>query len=906
MSHWLTATVPLAYLLLLFAIAYWADMRAGQGRNPLASPYVYSLSLAVYCTSWTFFGSVGQASQRGLQFLPTYLGPTLMCVLWPIVLSKLVRIGRSQRITSIADFISARYGKSHSVGALVTVIAVGGTMPYIALQLRAVSDTYQILLGAAGDHPQTVPLPLDTSLWVAVILAVFSILFGARQIDANERHEGMVTAVAFDAVFKLAAFLTVGAAITFGFNDGFADLFTRAAAHPDLARIFTIDGAGEYGDWITLTVLAGLAVLCLPRQFQMAVVENIDERHVLKATWLFPVYLVLINVFVLPIAVAGRMAFVGADVDADSYLLALPLAHGSRVLALVAFLGGLSAATTMVIVETIALSAMVSNCIVMPILLRTVMAAYPSRNLAGIVLATRRLAIIGCIFLGYLYTRLSGDGFTLVGIGLVSFAAAAQFAPALMGGLFWRGGNKKGALSGLSLGFLVWLYTLLLPSLARSGALPLSFIDAGPFGLELLKPYALFGLTSLAPLQHAMVWSILANCGTYVVVSLLTTQDAIERVQAALFVDGFSTSPRVVAQFRQGSAAVSELRSLARRFLGAARANRAFARFIASGSLDPASDEATPELIGFTEHLLAGAIGTATARVVVASVAKGANVNFNEVMEIVDENSHAIAHGQMLEAKSRELEAATTELRAAYEKLTELNHIKDEFIVTITHELRTPLTSIRSFTEILFDNPDLDISQRQEFLSVVIKEGERLTRLINQVLDLAKLEAGNVAWEIREVDIAQAVRDTAQSVGQLFRDKEVTLAVDVPTEPVILATDRDRFGQVVLNLLSNAVKFCEPQTGRVEVRLAADDNSVTVAVADNGRGIPASAHDLIFEKFQQVGDTLTSKPAGTGLGLTISRNIVTQLGGRIWVDSEPDQGAAFSFSLPRWRVPADT
>ncbi|TAN59144.1 MAG: histidine kinase, partial [Magnetospirillum sp.] len=596
---------------------------------------------------------------------------------------------------------------------------------------------------------------------------------------------------------------------------------------------------------------------------------------------------------------AGRLEFPGAGVEPDIYVLALPLAHGADALALLAFLGGLSAATGMVIVETIALATMFSNYVVMPVLLHTVIAASPATgNLAGIVLTVRRLAILGCIFLGYLYARLIGEGFTLVGIGLMSFAAVAQFAPAMLGGLFWRAGNKAGALTGLSLGFMVWFYTLFLPSLARSGVLPASFVEAGPFGLALLKPYALFGLSGLAPVAHAMVWSILANFGTYVLVSLITRQGAMERIQASLFVDAFGAIPGGAAQFWRGNATVSDLQALAGRFVGTERADRAFSHFAATRGLKPGEDEATPELVGFTERLLAGAIGTATARVVVASVAKGEIVSLNEVMAILDENSQVIAYSHKLEAKSRELEVASAELRDAYQKLTELHRLKDEFIATVTHELRTPLTSIRSFSEILFDNPGIDIDQRQEFLGVVIKESERLTRLINQVLDLAKLEGGTAAWDLSEIDVIPAVRDAAESMGQLFKDKGVALVLDMPAGPIMLTTDRDRFSQVVINLLSNAVKFCEPRSGRVEVGVTADGEGVTVEVADNGPGVPDWAHQKIFEKFQQVGDTLTAKPEGTGLGLTISHNIVTRLGGRIWVESEPDQGAVFSFFLP--------
>ena len=901
MSYGLPTLISFLYLMVLFAIAYRGDQRAAGVGGPATSPWVYSLSLAVYCTSWTFFGSVGLASQRGIMFLPIYIGPTLMAALWPMVVGKMVRIGRAERITSIADFISSRYGKSHMVGALVTVIAIIGIVPYISLQLKAVSDTFHLLVGDPLVHSAggKAPVPFDTAFHVTLILAAFTILFGARRIDASEHHRGMVNAIAFESVVKLVSFVAVGGLITYSFRDGLADLFDAAAASPEIARLFTVAGPGDWGSWLSLTLLSMMAIICLPRQFQVAVVENVDESHVRQATWLFPLYLILINLFVLPIALAGRLEFAGLNVDPDTYVLALPLARDSATFAMIAFLGGLSAATGMVIVETIALATMFSNYIAMPVLVRTSMATQPRQeSLSGIVLAIRRFAIAGFLFLGYLYARLTGENFTLVGIGLMSFTAVAQFAPALLGGLFWRGGSKAGALAGLGSGFLLWAYTLFLPSLARSGVLPLSFTQEGLFGIELLKPGALFGLAGMEAVPHALLWSMMANVGCYVLVSLVTRQSAIERIQASLFVDSTAV-PGGTSQFWRGNATISDLQRLAARFVGNDHAEAAFADFARSRRLNPSLDEANPEFVEFTERLLAGAIGTATARVVVASVAKGEIVSLHEVMEILDENSQVIAYSHKLEQKSRELETTTAELRAAYEKLTELSRLKDEFIATVTHELRTPLTSIRSFSEILFDNPGVDVAQRQDFLGIIIKESERLTRLINQVLDLAKLEDGTVSWDMADTELTQTVDDAASSVGQLFKDKGVALDVVVPPDPVRLVTDRDRFSQVVINLLSNAVKFCDPETGRVVLTLTDSAGGITIEVRDNGPGIPADAHQKVFEKFQQVGDTMTGKPAGTGLGLTICRNIVTHLGGRIWVDSPPGQGAVFSFFLPR-------
>ncbi|WP_142849837.1 sensor histidine kinase [Telmatospirillum sp. J64-1] len=897
--------VSFAYLCLLFAIAYWGDKRADQGRSIIANPYTYALSIAVYCTSWTFYGSVGRAAEGGIHFLPIYLGPTLMAALWWLVLRKMVRISKVNRITSIADFISSRYGKSQLLGGLVTIIAVIGIMPYISLQLKAVSSTFTVLLNypdqAATRDVAQLPLLWDTGFYVALVLALFSILFGTRHIDASEHHEGMVAAIAFESVVKLIAFLAVGFAVTFLMFDGFGDIFTRAAENPDLARLFHVGDIGHYGDWIALTLLSMVVIICLPRQFQVAVVENVDERHVRKAVWLFPLYLFLINLFVLPITFAGLLLFPPGQVNPDNFVLALPIAHQMEGIALFAFIGGLSAATGMVIVETIALATMVCNDLVMPVLLRLRWLKLQERkDISGLLLTIRRWTIVIVLFLSYLYVRLIGGSFTLVTIGLVSFCAAAQFAPALIGGIFWKGATQKGAVAGLVAGFLIWLYTLLLPSFARSGWLPETFITDGLFGMALLRPYELLGLTGLDPVTHSLVWSMMANIGCYVMVSLLTQQNAMERIQATLFVDVFRPSgEHGSSRFWRGTATVADLYALVLRFLGRERTERAFRLYAAEHKIDFAKvTQADPDLVNFSERLLAGTIGAASARVMVASVAKGEIVGLHEVMEILDEASHVIAYSQKLEQKSAELEAATAELRAANERLKELDRLKDDFISTVTHELRTPLTSIRSFSEILHDNPDLDAGQRQEFLLIVIRESERLSRLINQVLDLAKIEAGNMQWTFTMIDPREVVHDAANATRQLFKDKRIVLEEKLPPDMPMAWADRDRVMQVIINLLSNAVKFCAEGEGLVQVKLEAGNDGYEICVIDNGPGIPPEAQPTIFEKFQQVGDTLTAKPEGTGLGLAICRSIVHRLGGDIWVRSAPGEGAAFCFFLP--------
>jgi Na+/proline symporter/nitrogen-specific signal transduction histidine kinase len=905
LQGWVIGVVSVAYLGALFGVAWYSDRRAGQGRSLIANPYVYSLSLGVYATSWTFYGSVGRAASSGIGFLPIYLGPTLVAALWFVVVGKIVAISKANRITSIADFIGSRYGKSALLAGLVTVIAVVGIVPYISLQLKAVSNSFTVLTHYPAitmpRHIGEVPLLSDTALYVALLLAAFAILFGTRHLDAAERHEGMVAAIAFESVVKLAAFLAVGLFVTFGIYTGFGDLFARAAADPQLAAMLAPPQGpgGGYASWAWLIVLSMFAILFLPRQFQVAVVENVDQRHLRQASWMFPLYLLAINLFVLPIAFGGLLHFPGGEVDADMFVLALPMLEHQQLLALAVFLGGLSAATGMVIVETIALSTMVSNDLVMPLLLRLKLVDPGERgDLARRLLAIRRGAIVGVVLLGYAYFRFAGEAYALVAIGLISFAAVAQFAPAMLGGIYWRHGTRAGAVAGLATGFAVWLYTLLLPSFARSGWLPQSFLDQGPWGIALLRPLELFGLAGLDQTTHAMVWSMFANVGVYVVVSLLGRPDPVTRAQAQRFVDASREAAERPALWR-GQASLRDLEGLLARFLGTERTREVFAAYATRrGAASAEALAADASLVGFAEMQLAGAIGSASARVMVASVVKEEAPGLDEVMSILDETSQAIAYSKELEQKSRELEAATTELRAANERLQELDRMKDDFVSTVSHELRTPLTSIRAFAEMLFDRPDTPPEKRQQFLGIILKETERLTRLINQILDLAKIESGRAEWHTEALDMRELVRDAAASTSQLFADKGIALETRLPERAAPVIADRDRLQQVLLNLLSNAVKFSPAGSGLVQVALTLEPDRVRVDVSDNGPGIDPRDHDSIFEKFRQVGDTLTDKPHGTGLGLPISRQIVRQFGGELWVASVPGDGATFSFTLP--------
>ncbi|MBK7001161.1 MAG: PAS-domain containing protein [Rhodoferax sp.] len=610
------------YLLLLFFIAYIGDKRSGSGRSLVANPHVYALSIAVYCTSWTFYGSVGRAAVDW-GFLSLYIGPILVFVLLTQVLQKILRISKAQHITSIADFISARYGKSRLLAASVTLIAVIGIMPYISLQLKAVSSGFEILrYYPAIFMPEAMgqtPFWLDSAFLVALVLALFTIVFGTRHVDATEHHEGMVAAIAVESIVKLLAFLAVGVFVTFGLFDGFGDLFARALVQLPDSKLFKTDEFFSL-NWWSLTALGMAGIVCLPRQFQVTVVENVDSSHLKKAAWLFPLYLVLINVFMVPIALGGMMLLQAQGVSADTFVLTLPMLGAHPSLALFSFIGGFSAATGMVVVEVIALSTMVCNDLLMPILLRSRLSRFQQGNdLTAVIKRIRRISIFGIVLLSYAYLRLIGESYALVTMGLVSFAAAAQFAPAIIGGIYWKGGSRSGALAGLCAGFAVWVYTLLLPSLMRSGWLPAGMLTDGPFGLAFLRPTALFGLAGLDAAAHCMIYSMVANIGCYVGVSLRSQQSALEQSQAAAFVCMQQPSATSLNPSEQQFGQIGELRDMALRFVESARIEPLFVRYVTppGGAIDPGAP-ADAALAQAVELLLAGVIGAASARIVMA------------------------------------------------------------------------------------------------------------------------------------------------------------------------------------------------------------------------------------------------------------------------------------------------
>lgn len=649
---WVIFSVALLYLSALFALAWIGDQTVRLADAHTGRPFVYALSLAVYCTSWTFFGSVGLAATTGYDFIPVYLGPILLFTIGRPILLRIVRIAKSQNLTSVADFIAARYGKSQAVAAIVTLVALVGSLPYIALQLKAISVSIETVLGANALMPLDMPRIgfADTALIITLVLAAFAILFGTRHIDATEHQDGLMLAVAAESVVKLAAFIVVGVFVIIGIFGGLDNFLARAAQSPIVDRTFAQGFNG--GIWLTVTLLSFIAVILLPRQFHVAVVENNSETEVRRAAWLFPLYLVLINLFVVPIAAAGLMSLNPRDSDPDFYMLALPMSVESRAMVLVAFLGGLSAATAMVIVESVALAIMICNGLVVPLLLRQDSIDTTQHNeLAPWLLLIRRIAIAVILLLGYLVYHTVGHSQGLAAIGLLSFAAIAQFAPAFFIGLMWRNGTARGAIAGILAGTGVWAYTLVLPWFAKAGWLPISLIDDGPFGIGLLRPQELFYL-QFEPLTHGVLWSLSANLLTYLTVSLLRHPEPIERLQAQLFVQGETARPQPsVPSFRlwRTNITMADLEQNVGRYVGIDRAARSFNDYIASRNLSGARDaEADIQSFRFAEHLLSSAIGSASARLVLSLLLNRGSMSSQSALKLLDDASEALQYNRDL------------------------------------------------------------------------------------------------------------------------------------------------------------------------------------------------------------------------------------------------------------------
>ncbi|MBO6782575.1 MAG: sodium:solute symporter [Alphaproteobacteria bacterium] len=877
--------VCLGYVVLLFAIAFVVDRRSRQGPIQwLQSPVIYTLSISVYCTSWTFYGAVGSAARNGLEFAAIYLGPTLVFVGWWWLLRKLVRIAKEHRVTSIADLISSRYGKSPSLAVIVTLIAVTAATPYIALQLQSLTRSYQVIAGDADGY--------TTALWIAAGLALFTILFGTRNLDANERHHGVVAAIALEAIVKLLALLAVGIFAVWGVAGGLADVFADVSMD-------AIRGSGDlFGPrWAALMFLSATAIICLPRQFQVTVVENTEERHLGTASWLFPLYLLGMSLFIMPIAIVG-LKVLPSGANPDLFVLTLPLWAEQDELAMFAFLGGFSSATSMVIVAAIAVSTMVSNHIVMPLVLRVLSFGKSMRgDVRGLLLISRRVSIAAILGLGFLYFRLSGGSDALAAIGLIAFTGVAQFLPSLLGGIFWRGATRLGALAGLIVGALLWAYTLFLPSFGGEFILSATVLAEGPWGIAVLRPQALFGLAGMDPLVHAVVWSVGMNALVFVTVSSLTNPDALERLQASLFVNVYRTVDDGASLEATYTVETEDIYVLAQQILDRDHAARLFEEMAAAQNALHGMPRVTDAVIARLERELAGSIGAASAHALVTRITGTQSVGMTELIDIASETQQLIETSRQLTEKSAELERTAQQLREVNERLRALDTQKDEFLSQVSHELRTPMTSIRSFSEILIDDENITADERIQFTTIIHEESRRLTRLLDEILNLSRLESGTADIPLAPVALNEAIDGALDSVTGMTRAGNITVNVSRAPGDVRVHANDDRLRQALINILANAVKYNTAPSPMIELRAVVEGDRAWVDVIDNGGGVSREEASTIFDKFARGARATADQ--GAGLGLAISRAIMQAMNGDLRVEFAGDGTSFFRLELTR-------
>ncbi|GAL88531.1 sodium:solute symporter family transporter [Jejuia pallidilutea] len=894
MSNYALVAIIIVYLAVLFYIAFLAEKK--KQSKWVNNPYVYTLSLAVYCSAWTYYGSIGIAANTGVNFLPIYLGPIIAAPLWIVVLRKIIRISKQHKISSIADFISLRYGNNRFLGALVTVVCLFATLPYISLQLKAVSETFEIISDDTSYISTTVID--DSTFYVALLLAIFATFFGTQNTDASEKHKGIVATVALESVLKLVFFLVIGAYITFYLFDGTSDIYDKISKTENFEQLVTLGGVEEGFNWFFMIALSFMAIFLLPRQFQVSVLENNREKHLKKAIWLFPLYLLLFNIFVVFIAWAGKLTF-GDTQNAEYYTLLLPLKHGNSFLATLVFLGGFSAVISMVIVSTLALSTMVSNNLIIPYgFLDKFIKNQPERN-SKYIKNIRRISIFTIIITAYFFYVSFSKELSLYAIGLISFVIISQLAPSFFIGLFWNRGSSKAAITGIIVGFCIVFYTLVLPFTLQAYTGTDNFTQHGFLGVSALKPHALLGIDFLSAPAHAFFWSILFNVLCYLTFSLTTKGNYRERNYAEMFVDSknFSTLQDSALVWK-GEAFVGDIKNVLVRFLGEKRVTRALHIFFTKYKLPQDTQLADARLINFSEKLLTGSIGSASAKILIASVVKEEQISLVEVLKILEESKENIVSNRVLTEKSNQLTQLSLKLKDANQELILKDKQKDEFLDTVAHELKTPITGIRAATELLMDeDDDMPKEVKAQFLKNILQDSDRLGRLINNILDFEKLETGRLNLDFAYNDIQKTITKAISSISQIAANKEVKI-INKNVHAFKTNYDEDRILQVLTNLLSNAIKFCNPKTGKIIVDYKLGNERIEISVTDNGKGIPEEDHHYIFDKFYQSKHQNTIKPQGSGLGLAITKQIVEKHNGKIWAKKGIKSGATLVFTIP--------
>ena len=798
------------YLALLFFIAFWAEKR--KSNFWANNPYVYSLSLAVYCTAWTYYGSIGVAANQGLEYLAIYIGPIIIIPAWIVINSKIIRISRVNKISSIADFISLRYGNSRSFGAIISVVCILAIIPYIGLQIKAISDTFHLV--TKSENPNNIFT--DTATYVVLLIAIFSSYYGTRYVDASEKRLGIISAVAVESFLKLIFFVILGIFVTYGIFNGFDDIYEKAKNLPEFTQRNSFNGLEGSFNWMLTSMLSMTAIFLLPRQFHTTIIENRKENHLKTAIWVFPLYLLIFNFFVFPIAWGGKILFLGQNVNPELFPILIPQKFGSILISVIVFLGGLSASISMIIISSVTLSIMLSNNVIIPYgwidTFKTKNDTFNNKNIVNI----RKVSIFLLIITAFVFYKYLILESSLFSVGLVSFVLIAQLAPSFFGAIFWRRGTYTGAVIGLILGILICYINLIIPQYLKAINPELA--------INQYRILQFFKIPYLETIPQVFFWSLLANATVFTIISVSSKGNYRERNYAEIYVDiNRYIQNHEGAYIWKGKANVSDIRKILVKFLGDKKTKQALKIFNLKYNIDDENDTADSRFIKFSENLLSGRIGTASAKILIEGVTKEDKISLPEVLKILEESKENITLNRKLTEQSRQLRRLSDDLRSANSSLIEKDKQKDDFLDSVTHELRTPITAIRAAGEILLDDDDIPVEIKKDFLENIISESDRLNEIINDILYLDKLESGTIKLNINKNNIIDTYHKALKPIYHLIQQKNIHHSEINLLNDNEFYYDEARIIQVFQNILGNAYKFTE-ESGMIQVKFQDKDN----------------------------------------------------------------------------------
>ena len=860
------------YLALLFFIAFWAEKR--KSNFWANNPYVYSLSLAVYCTAWTYYGSIGVAANQGLEYLAIYIGPIIIIPAWIVINSKIIRISRVNKISSIADFISLRYGNSRSFGAIISVVCILAIIPYIGLQIKAISDTFHLV--TKSENPNNIFT--DTATYVVLLIAIFSSYYGTRYVDASEKRLGIISAVAVESFLKLIFFVILGIFVTYGIFNGFDDIYEKAKNLPEFTQRNSFNGLEGSFNWMLTSMLSMTAIFLLPRQFHTTIIENRKENYLKTAIWVFPLYLLIFNFFVFPIAWGGKILFLGQNVNPELFPILIPQKFGSILISVIVFLGGLSASISMIIISSVTLSIMLSNNVIIPYgwidTFKTKNDTFNNKNIVNI----RKVSIFLLIITAFVFYKYLILESSLFSVGLVSFVLIAQLAPSFFGAIFWRRGTYTGAVIGLILGILICYINLIIPQYLKAINPELA--------INQYRILQFFKIPYLETIPQVFFWSLLANATVFTIISVSSKGNYRERNYAEIYVDiNRYIQNHEGAYIWKGKANVSDIRRILVKFLGDKKTKQALKIFNLKYNIDDENDTADSRFIKFSENLLSGRIGTASAKILIEGVTKEDKISLPEVLKILEESKENITLNRKLTEQSRQLRRLSDDLRSANSSLIEKDKQKDDFLDSVTHELRTPITAIRAAGEILLDDDDIPVEIKKDFLENIISESDRLNEIINDILYLDKLESGTIKLNINKNNIIDTYHKALKPIYHLIQQKNIHHSEINLLNDNEFYYDEARIIQVFQNILGNAYKFTE-ESGMIQVKFQEKDNLLKIGIFNTGKKIPDEDIDLIFDKFYQSKHQNIRKPVGTGLGLAICKKIIDAHQGKIYAENK--------------------